>query len=272
MHCFRKMHGLGNDFVIFDGRTERLDLSADQLRHIADRRCGIGCDQVITLRPSDTADVFMQIHNADGSEVTACGNASRCVGDLLMTEKDCAEVTLETGSGILKATRQGSLIRVDMGVPRRHWTEIPLSQHMDSDHLELTVGPLSDPVAVNVGNPHVIFFVRNVEAVNLETLGPEIEHHPLFPERVNVSIVEDQGGTHLRQRIWERGAGITRACGSAACAAVVAATVRGIVDHVATIQLDGGDLLMAWDRQNHIQMTGGVSPVYQGEINLDLLS
>ncbi len=156
-----------------------------------------------------------------------------------------------------------------MGQPLRDWQQIPLSEKMDTDHMELIVGPLSDPVAVNMGNPHVVFFVTNIEEIPLAELGPQVEHHPLFPERVNVSIIEDRGYGHLRQRVWERGAGITRACGSAACAATVSATVRGLVDHRAVIALDGGTLHMTWDAGNHVQMTGSIAHVYNGEINLD---
>lgn len=281
MHGFRKMHGLGNDFVIFDGRTEHLELTGGQARHIADRNRGVGCDQIITLLPSVDADVFMRIQNADGSEVNACGNATRCVGDILLREKDCAEVIIESGARLLTACRgQGKdhdLIRVDMGEPLRDWQKIPLSQKMDTDHMELTVGSLSNPVGVNMGNPHVLFFVADVDAIPLEELGSQVENHPLFPERVNVSIIEGrgqnpQGMGHLRQRVWERGAGITEACGSAACAAVVAATVRGLIDRRAVIELDGGVLHMFWGMDNHVQMTGAVTYVYDGEINLDKIS
>ena len=274
MHFFRKMHGLGNDFVIFDGRTDHLDLTEDQARHIANRNRGVGCDQIITLLPSTVADVFMRIQNADGSEVNACGNAARCVGDILLQEKDTTEVSIETGAGLLSAVRDGDLIRIDMGEPVRDWPHIPLSQKMDTDHLKLNVGPLSDPVAVNMGNPHVIFFVDDVDSISLADLGPQIENHALFPERVNVSIVEnwgpnDQGIGELRLRVWERGAGITEACGSAACAAVVAATVRGLVDRKAIIELDGGVLTMEWATNGHVLMTGGVTYVFDGEICLD---
>lgn len=274
MPPFRKMHGLGNDFVIFDGRTDHLDLTAVQARHIADRHRGIGCDQLITLWPSEKADVFMRIQNADGSEVNACGNATRCVGDIILREKSCDRITIETGAGVLTARRVDDLIQVDMGEPMREWQGIPLSREMDVDHLDLTVGPLSDPVAVNMGNPHVVFFVQNIDDIALTELGPVIENHALFPERVNVSIVEKRTGEkspYLRHRVWERGAGITEACGSAACAVVVAATVRGLVDRKATIQLDGGILHMEWDSHNHIQMTGPVTYVFEGEVDLDHL-
>jgi len=269
---FRKMHGLGNDFVIFDGRAEPLDLTADQARHIAGRKLGIGCDQIITILPSAKADAFMRIQNADGSEVNACGNAARCVGDILLTEGDAEKVTIETGAGLLTAMRDGDLIAVDMGKPKRAWHEIPLSQNINTNNLDLTVGPLSHPVAVNMGNPHVVFFVNDANAIALHDLGPEIENYELFPERVNVSIVEDRGGGHLRHRVWERGAGITSACGSAACAVIVAASIRNIVNRHATIEMDGGQLQMTWDNADHVHMSGGVTYVYDGQINLDQMS
>jgi len=285
---FRKMHGLGNDFVIFDGRSDRLDLTADQARHIADRNRGIGCDQIITLLPSTKANAFMRIQNADGSEVSACGNATRCIGDILLTEGNLLKVTIETGAGILTAVRAGDLITVDMGIPLRRWHEIPLAQNLaqnlsqnqaqnqvqnqDTANLDLTVGPLSHPVAVNMGNPHVVFFVDDVEAILLDEFGPKIENHALFPERVNVSIVEDRGNGHLRQRVWERGAGITAACGSAACAGIVAASLRGLAHRSASIEMDGGILHMIWDDADHVQMSGGVTYVYDGQIDLDQMS
>ncbi len=273
---FRKMHGLGNDFVIFDARTDQLDLTADQARHIAGRNRGIGCDQIITILPSDKADAFMRIQNADGSEVNACGNAARCIGDILLAEGDAQQVSIETGAGLLTAMRDGDLITVDMGKPKHAWHEIPLSQNMaqniDTDNLDLTVGPLSNPVAVNMGNPHGVFFVDDVEAILLDEVGPKIENHELFPERVNVSIVEDRGGGHLRHRVWERGAGITSACGSAACAVIVAASIRNIVARKATIEMDGGLLQMTWDNADHVHMSGGVTYVYDGFINLGKMS
>lgn len=271
---FRKMHGLGNDFVIFDGRTDPFKLTWDQARNIADRHRGIGCDQVITMLPSEKADVFMRIQNADGSEVNACGNAARCVGDILLGQ-DKDKVTIETGAGLLVAYRDSPFITVDMGKPMRFWGNIPLSREMNTNHIDLNVGPLSHAVAVNMGNPHVVFFVDNVHDIPLEELGPKIEHDPLFPERVNVSIVDvrtNHGSTYLRQRVWERGAGITEACGSAACAVMVAASVRGIVDRYATVVLDGGELRMQWDEHDHILMTGRVCRVFEGQVNLDWMS
>jgi diaminopimelate epimerase len=260
------MHGLGNDFVIFDGREDRFDLSPDGARFVADRHRGVGCDQVITLWPSEVGDVFMRIQNADGSEVGACGNATRCVAHLLLQEFGADNVTIETLAGLLKAERNGSQVRVDMGEPQLDWDRIPLAREMDTEAVELVVGGLGNPVAVNMGNPHAIFFVDSVDEIDLGDLGPQIENHELFPERVNVSIVEKRGPGDLRLRVWERGAGITQACGSAACAAVVAASRRGLVERAAAIELDGGTLVMAWSEDNHVMMTGDVAYVFAGHV------
>ena len=264
--AFVKMHGLGNDFVIFDGREDRFDLSPDGVRFVADRHRGVGCDQVITLWPSDIGDVFMRIQNADGSEVGACGNATRCVAHMMLQEFGTDKVSIETLAGLLHAERSGQQVRVDMGQPRLDWDQIPLARDMETNSVELVVGGLGNPVAVNMGNPHAIFFVDSVHEIDLEELGPQIETHELFPERVNVSIVEKRAPGDLRLRVWERGAGITQACGSAACAAVVAASQRGLVDRAAAIELDGGTLVMAWSEDNHVMMTGDVAYVFAGHI------
>ncbi|TPD62047.1 diaminopimelate epimerase [Emcibacter nanhaiensis] len=260
------MHGLGNDFVIFDGREDRFDLSPDGARFVADRHRGVGCDQVITLWPSNVGDVFMRIQNADGSEVGACGNATRCVAHMMLQEFGADKITIETLAGLLHAERNGQQVRVDMGEPRLDWDQIPLAREMDTESVELVVGGLGNPVAVNMGNPHAIFFVDSVDGIDLEELGPQIETHELFPERANVSIVEKRGPGDLRLRVWERGAGITQACGSAACAAVVAASRRGLVERAAAIELDGGTLVMAWAEDNHVMMTGDVAYVFAGHV------
>lgn len=271
---FRKMHGLGNDFVVFDARMKSLDLTPAEARFIGDRRIGIGCDQIITIQPSATADVFMRIQNADGSEVSACGNATRCVAGVMMAEKSSDAMTIETRAGILKATSlPDGRISVDMGEPRFGWRDIPLSREMDTLHLDLTIpershGLLADPVAVNVGNPHVIFFVNDADEADLELIGPMIENHVLFPERVNVSLAQVNSRGDIRLRVWERGAGITQACGTAACATVVAATQRGLIDREALITLDGGTLEMAWRADNHIMMTGAYALSFEGVIDL----
>ena len=262
------MHGLGNDFVIVDAREVPFAPTPSQAQRIADRHFGVGCDQLIVLEPPQdaTAEVFMRIFNADGSQAEACGNATRCVADLLMQEAGTNAVTIETLAGLLKATREGAFIRVDMGPPRLDWQAIPLAREMDTTTLDFTFGPLNQPVAVNMGNPHVVFFVDNVDDVPLSEFGPEIEYDPLFPERANVSIVENRGGGELRLRVWERGAGITQACGSAACAAVVAASLRGLVERRARIELDGGVLTLEWDTNDHVLMTGAVSYVFAGHV------
>jgi diaminopimelate epimerase len=271
---FAKMHGLGNDFVVFDGRAAPLDLSPAEARFIADRRIGIGCDQIITLQPSNAADVFMRIQNADGSEVSACGNATRCVGGVMMGELKRGHATIETRAGLLKASAlPDGRVSVDMGEPRLDWQQIPLARKMDTLHVDLAVpepthGLLSDPVAVNVGNPHVIFFVNDADEVDLELVGPIIENHPLFPERVNVSFAQINSRGNIRLRVWERGAGVTQACGSAACATVVAASLRGLIDREAMIEMDGGTLEMAWRDDNHILMTGAFTLSFVGEIEL----
>jgi diaminopimelate epimerase len=274
---FRKMNGLGNDFVVLDGRAHPLALKATQLAAIADRSRGIGCDQVIALEPSDFADVFMRIWNADGGEVGACGNAARCVAALLVAERGSPHVSIETESGMLAATvaKDGS-VTIDMGTPRFEWNEIPLSQPFaDTRAIELPqfagLG-LGAASMVNVGNPHCIFFVQNIEAHDLARFGPTLEHDKLFPERANISVAQVTGPSSLRLRTWERGAGLTRACGTAACAAAVAAARSGLTGRHVTVTLPGGDLVIDWrDADDHILMTGPFALDYQGTIPPELL-
>ena len=274
---FRKMNGLGNDFVVLDARAHPLALKAAQIAAIADRNRGIGCDQVIALEPSDFADVFMRIWNADGGEVGACGNAARCVAALLVAERGSPHVSIETESGMLAATvaKDGS-VTIDMGTPRFEWNEIPLSQPFaDTRAVELPqfagLG-LGAASMVNVGNPHCIFFVENIEAHDLARFGPKLEHDPLFPERANISLAQVTGPSSLRLRTWERGAGLTRACGTAACAAAVAAARRGLTGRHVTVTLPGGDLVIDWrEDDDHILMTGPFALDYQGTIPPELL-
>lgn len=271
-HAFVKMHGLGNDFVVLDARRQAMPLNASQVRAIADRRFGVGCDQLITIEPSSHADAFMRIHNADGGEVEACGNATRCVARMLMRERGVAQVAIETPAGILLSNDAGNgLVTVDMGEPRLAWSEIPLARAMDTLHVDFALGPLSDPVAVNVGNPHVVFFVPDATAVALSEIGPQVEHHALFPQRVNVSIAQLLAPGRLRLRVWERGVGITKACGTAACATIVAAVRRGLVKGPAEILLDGGPLVLEWRPDGHILMTGPTAESFRGELDPSLL-
>jgi diaminopimelate epimerase len=259
---FLKMHGLGNDFAIFDAREAPLEIDSERARALADRRTGIGCDQLILLEPSDVADVRMRIWNADGGEVESCGNAARCVALLLG-----GEVTIETASGLLSASANGAAATVDMGAPHFGWDRIPLAYPMDPAALPVGWEDLREPFAVNVGNPHVVFFVADAEAVELERLGPLIEGDPLFPERINVNIASVEQGA-IRLRVWERGAGLTRACGTGACATAVAAISRKLVASPVEIRLPGGTLRIAWAPGETIRMSGPATRVYEGEVAL----
>jgi diaminopimelate epimerase len=273
---FTKMHGLGNDFVVLDERTLPLALNAARARAIADRKTGVGCDQLITLEPPNDrrAEAFMRIRNADGGEVEACGNAARCIAAVLMRESGRDHAVIETVAGLLDATRQADgLVAVDMGPARLDWRAIPLARAMDTLHLDLALGPLADPVAVNVGNPHTIFFVADAEKVDLAALGPKLEHDPLFPERTNVEVVHQLPDGSLRMRVWERGVGITRACGTGACATLVAASRRGLVGRKATVVLDGGALTIEWrETDSHVIMTGPVATSFSGRLDPSLLA
>jgi diaminopimelate epimerase len=272
---FLKMHGLGNDFVVLDGRRAALGLDAAGARALADRRTGIGCDQVILLEPArdPAAQVLMRIRNPDGSEAEACGNATRCVADLLYRETGEARMRIETVAGLLTAeTRPDRRVAVDMGPARMLWHEIPLARTMETDRVELALGPLAVPVCTNIGNPHATFFVDDVEAVELATLGPVLEHDPLFPERANIGVAAIRDRRNIRLRVWERGAGITRACGSGACAALVAAHRRGLAERQAVVELDGGTLDIAWREDGHVIMTGPVALSFEGAFDTNLLA
>ncbi len=262
MLSFLKMHGCGNDFVVFDAREKALP--ALNWKKIADRHFGIGCDQVVILEKSSKADVFMRIYNADGSQVASCGNASRCVG-WLMGKKTA---TIETLAGIIEAQVEGETVTIDMGAPRLEWNEIPLAKLCDTLHVPAEEGPLRDAVAVSMGNPHVVFFVDDANAIALEKIGPVLEHHPLFPERVNVNVAQVVAKNKIRLRVWERGAGLTLACGTGACATLVAAHRRGLAERKAEIELPGGTLAIEWrEETNHVLMTGPVAMSFKGELN-----
>ena len=277
---FIKMHGLGNDFVVIDARDQPLALTGDRARAICDRRTGVGCDQLLAIEaPANGAagrtgrtGAFMRIYNADGSEAGACGNGTRCVADLLMAESGGRAATIETVAGLLPAERLADgRVAVDMGPARDRWDEIPLAREMDTDHLDLTHAMLADPAAVNVGNPHAVFFVDNAESVPLDEVGPPLERDPLFPDRANIGIVQAIGPDRLRFRVWERGAGITRACGSGACAAVVTAARRGVIaNRRATVVLDGGELDIDWREDGHVVMTGPVATSFHGNLDASL--
>lgn len=267
---FKKMHGCGNDFVVIDSRAKALDLSESAIQHIADRRLGIGCDQLVIIAPSSTAAAAMYIYNADGSKVPTCGNATRCVVDILLHENASEEVTIETLAGVRTAWREGeNEVRVNMGKPRLHWRDIPLSEPRNVLHLGLQAGNLMDPVAVNMGNPHMVFFIDKLEHARFETFGKQLEHHPLFPQRANVSAVQVIARDHLSMRVWERGVGETLACGSAACAAVVAGSERDLCARKTRVDLPGGTLNIEWNEGGDVMMSGPVTYVFDGEIELN---
>ena len=263
------MHGAGNDFVVLDARTRPFEIDSEIALRIADRRTGVGCDQLIVVGPSRQpgADAFMTIFNSDGSEVSACGNATRCVAWMLMAESGLAQATIETRAGLLSAFAAGERrVAVDMGPARLDWDQIPLAHAMDTLHLPLASGPLSDPVGVGMGNPHAIFFVPDAEAVALTELGPALEHDPLFPERTNVEVAQILSSDRIRMRVWERGAGITLACGTGACATLVAAARRGLTGRKAEVVVDGGVLTIEWRDDNHVIMTGPVALAFSGNL------
>ncbi|MEM8726197.1 MAG: diaminopimelate epimerase [Pseudomonadota bacterium] len=262
---FIKMHGLGNDFVVLDARIEAVPVvSNEAARAIADRTQGIGCDQLVLLEPSDTHAFRMRIFNSDGGEVEACGNAARAVA-LLHGEP----AQIETGGGPITLRPAAGGAKVDMGVPRFDWNAIPLAYAMDTARMPVGWGDLETPMAVNVGNPHVVFFVDDTELVDLAALGPVIERDPLFPQGINVNVASLVGEDHLRLRVWERGAGLTRACGTGACASAVAAMKRGLVGRTATVSLPGGDLTIEWDSADRIQMTGPATEAFRGTFEWD---
>jgi diaminopimelate epimerase len=272
MTSFLKMHGLGNDFVVFDARERALALAPATARALADRRFGIGCDQVIVIGPSTgTSDAAMRIYNADGGEVEHCGNAARCIARLLMEESGRARVVIAALGGTLVCTDAGDGdVTVDMGAPHLLWNEIPLAQPTDTNSFALNVdGATHIASAVSVGNPHCVLFVEDAENAPVAALGARIENHPLFPERVNVEFATVIDPTHLRMRVWERGAGITSACGTGACATAVAAHRRGLTERKIEIALDGGALAIeVRESDGHILMTGPATLVFKGEIEL----
>ncbi|MCB1970376.1 MAG: diaminopimelate epimerase [Geminicoccaceae bacterium] len=267
---FLKMHGLGNDFVIVDGRGEHVSLSEERIRWIGDRHRGIGFDQLALLERADDpadADIRLSFFNADGSRAGACGNATRCVASLLADELGQDRVTIRTIAGRLEADRLADgRIAVRMTVPALDWQAIPLAAACDTLRVPIHHPFLPDPVAVSMGNPHAVFFVEDVELV--ERFGPELEHHAMFPEAANIGFAHVKGDDRIRLRVHERGAGLTQACGSGACAALVAAVRRGLVGGRATLELDGGELDIAWDGDGPVVMTGPVARVFAGVIEL----
>ena len=262
MRQFHKMHGLGNDFVVLDARDEPIAMTPALAKALADRQLGIGCDQLIVLEKSDSADVKMRIWNHDGGEVQSCGNASRCVVALTGAK------SLQTGGGIVEGETIDAEVEVSLPPPHFAWDEIPLTYPMDTAHLPLAWGPLEHPMALSVGNPHLVFFVADEKAIDLVSLGPSIEHDPAFPERINVNVASvHEDGVHLRT--WERGAGMTLACGTGACATAVAAIEQKKATSPVPVHMRGGQLTISWAQGESIRMRGTATHVFKGEIELE---
>ena len=264
---FIKMHGLGNDFVILDSTKNQYTISKKYIQLIADRKFGIGCDQVIEMKHSEKEDIFMKIFNSDGSEAESCGNAARCVAGLLFASAPKKEVTIETIVGVLKAeSEKNGNIKVDMGKPKFFWKEIPLKTNKNEINFEKL--SLKNGFAINVGNPHIVFFTSDLKTFNIEKIGPIIENDPLFPAKVNVEICEVINKNKIRTKVWERGVGKTLACGSGACASLVAACKLGLTNPKAEVILDGGSLNITWNINSnaHVIMSGPIAVSFLGDL------
>jgi diaminopimelate epimerase len=265
---FHKMHGLGNDFVIVDARPEAgnspFEVTPALARAIADRRNGVGCDQLIVLEPSANADLRMRIWNSDGGEVQACGNATRCIVQLT------GATTIDSDGGLLEGQDLGAEVEVVIGEPSFEWEQIPLAHPVDTAAPPMEWDGLERPMAINVGNPHVVFFVEDLDSVPIEQLGPRIEHDPAFPERINVNVAELKGDG-IRLKTWERGAGLTLACGTGACATAVAAIKSKRATSPVTVTMPGGSLTVTWAPGEPIRMRGSATHVFEGELDLEAL-
>lgn len=270
---FRKMHGLGNDFVVFDARERAVAMSPSRAKAIADRHFGVGCDTLVLITPGDAeVDARLRFFNADGDEVESCGNATRCVARLLMDERGLARVTLDSKGGRLVCSEAGQgLVTADVGIPKYDWRDIPLAQEMDTRDFRIDAdGRSLCAAAVRMGNPHCVLFVADAEAAPVTELGPKLEVHPLFPSRINVEFAQVIDPWHIRMRVWERGVGVTLACGTGACASAVAAVRRGLAERKVEVELDGGKLNLEWRQDDgHMLMTGPAKTVFLGQIELD---
>ena len=261
---FDKMHGLGNDFVIVDAREQPFEVTPSLAKAIADRRTGVGCDQLIVLEPSDRADLRMRIWNSDGGEVESCGNATRCVVQLTGARR------IDSDGGLLEGEDLGAEVEVSVREPRFGWNDIPLAYAMDTTALPMAWDGLEHPMALNVGNPHLVFFVEDVDDVSIEELGPKIEHDPAFPERINVNVAQVEGD-HIRLKTWERGAGLTLACGTGACATAVTAIRTKRASSPVKVTMPGGSLTISWSPGDPIRMRGTATHVFSGELELEAL-
>ena len=265
---FIKMHGLGNDFVVIDSTKNQYTINKSSIQLISDRRFGVGCDQVIEMKPSAKEDIYMKIYNSDGTEAEACGNAARCVAGLLFASNQKKEVSIETVAGVLKAeSEEDGLIKVDMGKPSFFWKDIPLSS--DISHISFEELSLINGLAVNMGNPHIVFFVKDINEVDINKVGPLVENSSYFPEKVNVEVCQIINKSKIKVAVWERGAGKTLACGTGACAALVAAYKNNLTDPTAEIVLNGGSLNITWNvnSDEHVIMSGPIAVSFLGDFS-----
>ena len=268
-----KMDGLGNDFIIFDKRKKSISFTKEQVVKMSDRN-NIGCDQVIVIDKDESSDAFLKFYNSDGGEISACGNGSRCVAFLLMKENNSKKISLKTKAGILKAElNDKNLVCINMGQPNFEWNKIPLLKKMDNKNLEIKINSdngkeIKGGFSLNVGNPHVVFFVEDFNSFNLKKIGPKIENHNYFPEKCNVTLAKIQNTKHVKVKVWERGAGLTKACGTAACATAVAGTILKLNERCVNIEFKEGLLNIDWKENNNIYMTGAVSKVKKIIVNI----
>ena len=268
-----KMDGLGNDFIIFDKRKKSISLTKDQIVKISDRN-SIGCDQVIFIDKDESNNAFLKFYNSDGGEISACGNGSRCVAYLLMKENNSKKISLRTKAGILHAElNDKNLVSISMGQPNFEWNKIPLSKKMDNQNLKIKINDIDGKEAIggfslSIGNPHVIFFVEDFNQFNLKEIGPKIENHSYFPEKCNVTLATVKNKKHIKVKVWERGAGLTKACGTAACATVVSGFVLKLNERCVDIEFNEGLLNIDWKKDNNIYMTGKVSEVKKIKVNI----
>tara|TARA_Y100001960_G_scaffold7455_1_gene7366 strand:+ start:144 stop:971 length:828 start_codon:yes stop_codon:yes gene_type:complete len=268
-----KMDGLGNDFIIFDRRKKSFSLTKDQIIQISNRN-NIGCDQVIFIDNDKKNNALLKFYNSDGGEISACGNGSRCVAYLLMKENNNKKILLGTKAGVLEAKiNENNLVSINIGQPIFDWNKIPLSEEMDNKNLEIKIDSENEKKTISgfslsVGNPHVVFFVEDLNQFNLEKIGPQIENHRYFPEKCNVTLAKTKNKKHIKIKVWERGAGLTKACGTAACATAVAGSISDLNERCVDIEFEGGILNIDWNKNNNIYMTGAVSEVKKITVNI----
>ncbi len=268
-----KMDGLGNDFIIFDKRKKSISLTKNQIIKISDRN-NIGCDQVIFIDADNSNNAYLTFYNSDGNEIKACGNGSRCAAYLLMKENNIKKISLKTKAGILPAELDNkNLVSINMGQPNFKWKKIPLLKEMDNKNLKIKIisidgKEITGGFSLSIGNPHVIFFVENINQFNIKDIGPKIENHEYFPEKCNVTLASIKNKKHVKVNVWERGAGLTKACGTAACAAAVSGAVLKLSERCVDIEFSDGLLNIDWKTDNNIYMTGKVSEIKKITVNI----